>query len=92
VIPKNWLEEATAEQPGAGEDVLKEFYAWQALPSIEEIRGYGFHIGRVAIAGLSNPKLAGMGGQYGFVLPELDASIVQTANFTADAGNAPAER
>ncbi len=81
VVPASWIELATAATEGVDLAYLDAFYASLGLPPLRrDAASYGLHIPLMWLDGRRVISLAGSGGQYVFVVPELALTVVQTAN------------
>ncbi len=88
VVPRRWLELATAPTPGVDGPFLQDFYAQIGVPPVRGMSGYGLHFGLKDFDGHPVISVAGSGGQYAFVVRDLDLLIVQTAGLAPGEGDA----
>lgn len=79
VVPRDWLELATACTPGVDGPFLDAFYASIGVPPVRGMAGYGLRFGLKELGGHPVIALGGSGGQYAFVFRGLDLVVVQTA-------------
>lgn len=79
VVPRDWLELATACTPGVDGPFLDASYASIGVPPVRGMAGYGLHFGLKELGGHPVIALGGSGGQYAFVFRGLDLVVVQTA-------------
>ncbi len=84
VIPAVWLDEATATTPSVNAECLNQFYSSLGVAPVRGVAGYGLHFGVMQLDRFATISIAGTGGQYGFAIPELNLTVVQTANFSGD--------
>ena len=88
MVPRRWLELATAPTPGVDGPFLQDFYAQIGVPPVRAMSGYGLHFGLKDFDGHPVISVAGSGGQYAFVVRDLDLLIVQTAGLAPGEGDA----
>ena len=84
VIPSRWLALASVPSDGVDGELLAAFYREIGAPEVPGMAGYGMHLGSMKLQDRDIVTLSGAGGQYGFIIKDLDLVVVQTANFSGD--------